>query len=234
MVSTVEYMIYGFFLWGLLSTAVLVMIVSFTPALQFLITRFVKSKSLLILIHKGNRLSFVTAKYTAGCFKTKNHGVFDETSNSTYFAYRTPVYFAPEYYSHTMPHTHPMNVQGAKEKYDFQNIDELYNLSKKEPSAEISLANNKTIRMGDLLHMFPFIDDPHIREKEQASQYLIAKGMGGKKDWYTYLMYVFIAGLIGFIIWKMFLSKPSQAVEVVCKYPDIINNAGIIASNLTI
>jgi len=232
----VVYMIYGFFFWGLLSTAGLIICLRFTPALQFLVSRFAKTKAVMLLIHKGNRISFTTANYNAGCFHTKKFGLFDESANSAYYAYRTPLYFAPEYYSHTLPAEFPMQIQAAKgEGFEFLNLDQFLDTAKKNPTKELKLANGQTIRMGDLQHMFPAIDDPHVREKEKASEVLISKGLSGGQDLKKWLILLLIGGIVAFIIWKLFLTgKAQQAVTVTCEYPDIVNAGAQVVSNLTL
>lgn len=223
----IQTIIYGLYAWGLLATAGVIMLGTLTPAIPFLLARFAKNKAVLAVIHKGNRLSFVIGKYNAGSFKTKKFGQFDETAQSTYLAFKTPMYFAPEYYSHTMPHKYPMMIQAAKNAgFEFQNLDEFMAIAKdeKHKKKELTLANGETVRMGDLLHMFPSIDDPHVREKEKASEVLIAKGLSGGQDLKKWLILLFIGAVIAFIVWKLFLGgQPEQAVNVVCKYPDILN-----------
>lgn len=232
----VAYMIYGFFAWGLLSTALCVFMIFLTPAIPFLSARLSKGKSVMLVIHKGNRVSFTTGTYDAGCFKTKSYGLFDETANSMYYAFRTPLYFVPEYFSHTLPHQFPMAIQGLKKGgFHFLNFLDYFRLSKEHVEEKLKMPNGETIRMGDLQHMFPCIDDPHIREKEKANEYLIARGLSGVKDWKKYLIYLLIGGVVAFIIWKLFLGgKSEQAVNVICQYPDIVNSGVRAVSNLSI
>lgn len=231
----IEVLIYSLFGVGLLSTTLVIMMLMFTPAVSFLLARFSKNRAVMCLIHKGNRLTFMSGKYSAGSFQTKKHGIFDETANSAYYSHKSLVYFVPEYYSHTMPAKFPMVINAMKKMgLKFFNYGEYKKRIEENKKQELPLVNGETIVMGDLLHMFPAIDDPHVREKEKAAEVIIERKLkeGNPKKW---LIILLIGALVAYIIWQLFKrGNTDQAIEVVCKYPDLVQGGAQSVANLTL
>lgn len=206
-----------------------------TPALKFLLARFLKDKVLMAIVSKGNRLTFTLGRAFAGIFHTKQHGLFDETEKSMYLVSRTPLFFAYANYSHTVPFDYPAIIQELRSKgAEINNYDDVVKLWNSEHADKaISYSPSHTIKIGDLQHMFPFIDDPHLREKEKAAEVMLSQSMAGK-DWKNWLIYLLIAGVVVFIIWKLFMSGNNQPVNVTCQLPNIINGATNAVVNGTI
>lgn len=234
MALTIQHMIFGLYTWALLSTALVVMLAMFTPAFTFLRARMSKNKAVMVVLHTSNRVSFVVGEFQGGSWHTKKHGMFDETANSAHIAYKTMLYFCPEKYAHTLTTKYQMVIQSLRKLgYRFFNYAEYVKLSnelaKKEKS--ITLASGETLRMGDNLNMFPAIDDPSIREREKEASINLHE-LQKKQDLKKWIVLILIGGLVAFILWSIFKGQPGPAVEVVCKYPELLN-AGA-GGNLTI
>lgn len=101
MMVAIETMIYTLYGWAFLATVGLGMVLTTTPAGKFLAARFSKSKALIAVISRGNRIDFVLGDVLAGGFTTKKNGMYDETAGSMYITQRTPIYLAYEGYAHT-------------------------------------------------------------------------------------------------------------------------------------
>jgi len=233
-----QILIYGLYTWALLVTAVVVIMCIWTPAIPFLAARIGKNKGVAIVSGKSPLLRFVSAKYLGGQWKTKNYGEYDEAEDSVYFAFKTPIVFVHEFQARTISGLFLRALQALrkitsiKDWRDYKKtIDDNQNKAVEVPV--------ETIQINRLTNMAPYINDPHIRQKGGAAEIVVQKVLGEDKNksLRNWLILLLIGAVVAFIAWKLFLGGNSQAVEVICKYPEqILNGAQIqgTGGNLTL
>lgn len=231
---TMVYVLYGLLL---LSVSLNVITFIWTPALAFLGARLGKNKGVAVVSGKSPLVRFVTAKNLGGQWKTKTHGVYDESDNSVYFAHKTPVVFVNEYQAATLPGKFLRGLHALRKIVGIKNF--------KDYKEQIAVNEGKavkmpaeTIQINHLAHMFPFINDPHIRQKETSAEVIVTDALSTdkSKNLRTWLVILLIGGIVAFIIWSLFKGGGNTApVEVICRYPDqILNGVQSTGGNLTI
>lgn len=218
---TMVYILYGLLL---LTTSLLVITLVWTPALVFLKAKILR-RGIAIVSGKSPLLHFVVAEYLGGQWKTKKHGVYDESDNSVYFAHKMPVVFVNEYQAATLPGKFLRGLQALRK------IKRIINFTgyKEEVEANKDKAlkvPTETIQINHLAHMFPFINDPHIRQKETSAEVIVTDALSTdkSKNLRTWLVILLIGGIVAFIIWSLFKGGNTAPVEVVCRYSDQIPN----------
>lgn len=231
-ITQMQYMMYGFFGWGLVVTAMLITCLMWTPALLFIRARMSKTKAVAVGLGKGARISFFLADYMGGQWKTDKHGVYKESPNSTYWAFRTPIVFVYEYFGHTLPIKYPSIIQAMRKAWYFVTFRDYKKIVETADEKEkIEIDKTETIVVNDLMHMFPANDDPHITEKmEAATIQADRKTREGKGDFKGWIMIIIIAALAGYLIYSFFYGK-SPPTNVVCQFPNLVQTA---AQNITI
>ena len=230
-------MVYILYALLLLTTSLLVITFIWTPALAFLGARIGKNKGVAVVSGKSPLVRFVVAKNLGGQWKTKTHGVYDESDNSVYFAHKTPIVFVNEYQAATLPGRFVRGLQALRKILNIRNFKDYKEQIEKNQGKAVEFSN-ETIQINHLAHMFPFINDPHIRQKETSAEVIVTDALSTdkSKNLRTWLVILLIGGIVAFIIWSLFKGGGNTApVEVICRYPDqIVNGLQASGGNLTI
>lgn len=234
----VQLLIYGLYTWGLLSTALIIIMCMWTPAMPFLFARFGKNKGVAVVSSKSPLLRFVVAKQQGGQWHTKKHGEYDESDDSVFFAFKTPIVFVHEFQARTVPGLFVRALHAIRKVtriVDFRDykkfVDEHQNNAVEVPK--------ETIQINRLTNMAPYINDPHIRQKGGAAELVTQKilSQDKNKDLRNWIILLLIGAVVAFIAWKLFAGGNTAPVEVICKYPDqILNGVQSVAQggNLTL
>lgn len=223
---TIEQLLYILVTTNMLSIAGLFVLIKWTPALPFIIARISTGHVPLGIIGVANRLRFVTAKLNIGMLLTKKDGLYQETAGSNYNLKRIPTFFAFENHGSTLPLDYPAMVQELRARgfviNNFDDFKKFYDGPNKE--AIFEYAPSKTVRVGDLQHLFPANDNPSVIEAQLVNQKTQEKLKQGK-DYFKWIIIIGGIAIVAYIAYSLFnnMSSP-EPINVICKLPDIVGS----------
>lgn len=234
---TIDVLVRILFFYGAIVSALLVMVIAFTPAIAFLIARIMPNKVPLFLIQAGGRIKLVMGTMFGGVFTTKKHGTYREAPGSAYIFKRIATFFAYDNYGSTMPFSYPYALQLLKENgyeiHTYEDLEKLWN-DPNERNKIIGFVGGNTISLKDLQYMWPANDNPFINEAKEAIDLAIERKKQGK-DLAKIVGYGFLILIVAYVAWSLFkgYGAPAAPVNVLCKFPEqIVNGMSNTAQNV--